>query len=129
MLISAPPHLSVSKVVQHIKGKSSEKLQGEFQEARKRYWGQHLWARGYLAATFGQISANKVQKYIEKREVHHKYGNFEISDFQRFTLLIHSSSEPHPAFSRPVIYLYSFNKIHSLSQLSHGDSIPFHLCL
>ena len=44
MLISAPPHLSVSKVVQYIKGKNSRKLQCEFQELKKRYWGQHLWA-------------------------------------------------------------------------------------
>lgn len=48
MLISVPPHFSVSKIVQYIKGKSSRKLQGEFQELRKRYWGQHLWARGIL---------------------------------------------------------------------------------
>ncbi|MBQ7524112.1 MAG: IS200/IS605 family transposase [Alphaproteobacteria bacterium] len=43
MLISVPPHLSVSKVVQYIKGTSSIKLQGEFQELKKRYCGQHLW--------------------------------------------------------------------------------------
>ncbi|MBR1479582.1 MAG: IS200/IS605 family transposase [Alphaproteobacteria bacterium] len=34
MLISAPPHLSVSKIVQYMRGKSSRKLQGEFQELR-----------------------------------------------------------------------------------------------
>ena len=66
MLISAPPHLSVSKIVQYIKGKSSRKLQCEFQELKKRYWGQHLWARGYFVATSGQISIKEVQKYIEE---------------------------------------------------------------
>ena len=55
MLISALPHLSISKIVQYIKWKSSRKLQGEFQELKKRYWGYHLWARGYFVATSGQI--------------------------------------------------------------------------
>ncbi len=43
MLLSVPPHLSVSKVVQYIKGKSIRELQGEFQEVKKRYWWQHIW--------------------------------------------------------------------------------------
>ena len=45
MLLSAPPDLLPSKLVQNIKGRSSRKLQDEFQELRKRYWAQHLWAR------------------------------------------------------------------------------------
>ena len=81
MLISAPPHLSVSKIVQYIKGKSSGKLQCEFQELNKRYWGQHLWAREYFVATSGQISIKEVQKYIEEQEEHHKKDTFKISEF------------------------------------------------
>ncbi|MBR1480071.1 MAG: transposase [Alphaproteobacteria bacterium] len=38
MLLSAPLHLSVSKAVQYMKGKSGRKLQREFQELRKRGW-------------------------------------------------------------------------------------------
>jgi putative transposase len=49
LLLSAPPILSPSKMVQYIKGRSSRHLQAEFPEARKRYWGQHMWARGYFA--------------------------------------------------------------------------------
>lgn len=45
MLVSAPPQLAPSKLVQYIKGRSSRRLQDEFGELRKRYWGQHLWAR------------------------------------------------------------------------------------
>jgi len=39
MLLSAPPHLAPAKLVQYIKGRSSRKLQEEFPELRKRYWG------------------------------------------------------------------------------------------
>ena len=42
MLVSIPPQLSVSKVVQKVKGKTSYKLQREFQELRKQYWGQRI---------------------------------------------------------------------------------------
>jgi putative transposase len=47
MLISIPPNLSASRAVQYLKGQSSHKLLSEFAGLRKRYWGQHLWARGF----------------------------------------------------------------------------------
>jgi len=43
MLLSIPPNLSVSRAVQHLKGRSSHKLLSEFRILRKRYW----------ASTFG----------------------------------------------------------------------------
>ena len=46
LLVSCPPGLSVSQIMQYIKGKSSYVLQQEFPLLKKRYWGQHLWARG-----------------------------------------------------------------------------------
>src|SRR3954464_11096434 len=51
MLVSAPAHMAYRKLVQYIKGRSSRRLQEEFPSLRKRYWGQHLWARGYFCAT------------------------------------------------------------------------------
>lgn len=39
MLVSIPPNLSVSRAVQHLKGRSSHKLLSEFGILRKRYWG------------------------------------------------------------------------------------------
>ncbi|MBR1479751.1 MAG: transposase [Alphaproteobacteria bacterium] len=39
ILISVPPHLSVSKIVQYMRGKDDRKLQGEFQESRKTVLG------------------------------------------------------------------------------------------
>jgi putative transposase len=46
LLLWAPPVLSPAKLVQYVKGRSSRHLQAEFPELRKRYWGQHMWARG-----------------------------------------------------------------------------------
>jgi putative transposase len=41
LLVSAPAHLSPAKMAQYFKGKSSYRLQREFRELQKRYWGQH----------------------------------------------------------------------------------------
>src|SRR5438445_215229 len=41
VLVSVPPQLTPSKLVQYIKGRSSRRLQEEFPELRKRYWEQH----------------------------------------------------------------------------------------
>ncbi|MDR0555494.1 MAG: IS200/IS605 family transposase, partial [Holosporaceae bacterium] len=81
LLISVSPGLSISRVVQYIKGKSSRKLQQEFEQLRKKYWGQHLWARGYFVVTVGNVNAEDIQKYIENQEIYHKVDNFKISDF------------------------------------------------
>jgi len=51
MLVSVPPQLAPAKLVQYMKGKSSRMLQDEIPQLKKRYWGQHLWARGHFART------------------------------------------------------------------------------
>ena len=81
LLISVPPSISLSKAIQYIKGKSSRKLLQEFEVLQKRYWGQHLWARGYFAVTVGNVNTEDVQRSIEEQEEHHKKDNFRISEF------------------------------------------------
>jgi putative transposase len=79
ILISVPPNISLSKVMQYIKGKSSRKIMMEFENLRKRYRGKHIWARGYFAVTVGNLNEKQVQEYIENQEVHHKQDNFSIT--------------------------------------------------
>lgn len=68
LLLSIDPSLSVSKLVQYIKGKTSHKLQMEYPELRKKYWGQHLWARGYFCVSVGNVTAEMIKRYIEDHE-------------------------------------------------------------
>ena len=63
-----PPHLAAMKLVQYIKGRSSRRMQEEFPELRKRYWGQHLWARGYFCATVGAVDEATIKAYIENQK-------------------------------------------------------------
>ena len=66
LLLSCPPNLAPSKVVQYLKGRSSRLLQEEFSQLKKRYWGQHLWGRGYFCATVGSVTEEMIKEYIEK---------------------------------------------------------------
>ena len=52
LFVSVPPRISVSKLVQLLKGVSSRKLLMEDKNLQKQYWGQHLWARGYFCGKF-----------------------------------------------------------------------------
>ena len=65
ILVAAPTHLSASQIMQKIKGRSSCMLQQEFPHLKKRYWGQHIWARGYFCTTVGQVTDQMIRDYIE----------------------------------------------------------------
>ena len=82
MLVSAPPHLSVSKLVQYMKGNSSHKIQMEYKEINKQYWGRHLWARGYFAASTGNITDEIIAEYIQNQDLEERQNgdNFTISE-------------------------------------------------
>jgi putative transposase len=68
MFISYRPTQNISKIMQWLKGTSSRILLQEFPHLRKKYWGRHLWARGYLAVSSGNITDELVQQYIEEQE-------------------------------------------------------------
>ena len=68
LLISIPPQLSVSRAVQYLKGKSSHRLLSEYKALRKRYWGQHLWARAYWVASSGNVTDEVWKDYIKNQK-------------------------------------------------------------
>ncbi|MDQ7083469.1 MAG: IS200/IS605 family transposase [Sulfurovum sp.] len=68
MHIEYPPKVSVSDIVKKLKGRSSRKLQEEFKELSKQYWGKHFWAIGYGAWSTGNVSQEMVNEYLE----HHR---------------------------------------------------------
>lgn len=68
MFVSYRPQLSISKMVQYLKGTSSRILLSEFKHLRKAFWGRHFWARGYMAISSGNITDEVIQKYIDEQE-------------------------------------------------------------
>ena len=78
LFVSVPPTLSVSKIVQLMKGSSSRKLLFEDKNLNKQYWGQHLWVRGYFVASSGNITDEMIKEYIENQDVE-KDDDFQIA--------------------------------------------------
>jgi putative transposase len=54
--------------MQWLKGTSSRVLLQEFPHLRKKFWGRHLWARGYFAVSSGTITDEMIQEYIAEQE-------------------------------------------------------------
>ena len=79
MLVSAPPELAPAKLVQYLKGRSWRRMQEEFAELRKRYWGQPLWARGYFCASVGAVDEDTIKKYIESQKWDEEDQGFKIT--------------------------------------------------
>ena len=68
MHIEYPPSKSLSDIVKKLKGRTSRKLQMEFKELSKQYWGKHFWAIGYGVWSTGNITEDTVDEYLE----HHR---------------------------------------------------------
>ena len=68
MFVEIPPHIAVSDFVRRVKGRSSHRVQMEFPELRKRYWGRHFWARGYFCTTSGNITDEAILQYLKYHE-------------------------------------------------------------
>ncbi len=64
LFVSIPPNVAVSTFVQKAKGRSSRKVQQEYPQLKKRYWGRHFWARGYFSATSGNVTDEIIEHYI-----------------------------------------------------------------
>lgn len=65
LLVSVPPQVSVSELMQRIKGRSSRRMLDEFGELKTQFWGRHLWARGYFAVSSGNVTDDVIARYIE----------------------------------------------------------------
>jgi putative transposase len=48
LLVSIPPQVTISRLLQWLKGKTAHKIMLEFPHIKKHYLGQHMWARGFL---------------------------------------------------------------------------------
>ena len=64
LLLSVPPNLAPSRVMQAIKGKTSHHLLMDRRRLRESFWGRHLWARGYFVASSGNVTDEVVAEYI-----------------------------------------------------------------
>lgn len=50
---SLAPKYAVSEFMGYLKGKIALRLFQQYESLGRRYWGRHLWARGYCVSTVG----------------------------------------------------------------------------
>jgi len=83
LLVSVPPNLAVSDLVQRLKGRTSRLLLDEFAELKRQFWGRHVWARGYFVASSGNVTDEVIKQYLESQEKNlppEDGSNFTMSD-------------------------------------------------
>lgn len=80
IFVSVPPQISVSQLVQSLKGKTSRKIMMEYKSLSRAFWGCHIWARGYFVASSGNVTDEVIIKYIEQQGQEPLDGDFKIKD-------------------------------------------------
>jgi putative transposase len=66
LLIEYPPTISVSTLVNYLKGVSTRMLRKDFPELAAR--GAHLWTPSYFAASAGGTPIERRREYVEAQE-------------------------------------------------------------
>ena len=64
LLVSIPPKYAVSKYMEFLKGKLALSMFDHFPQMRKKYWGQHVWSRGYCVSSVG-LDEERIKKYVK----------------------------------------------------------------
>lgn len=64
LVVSIPPKYAVSRYMGFLKGKLALHLFDRFPQLRKKYWGQHVWSRGYCVSTVG-LDEERIKKYVK----------------------------------------------------------------
>jgi putative transposase len=68
LLVEYPPKISVSGLVNSLKGVSSRLLRIERKDIAKRYWKGTLWSPSYFAASCGGAPIAIIRQYIEQQK-------------------------------------------------------------
>lgn len=66
MLVSIPPHLSVSQFMGYLKSKSSLMIFDRHANLKYKYGNRHFWCRGYFVDTVGKYET-AIRKYINNQ--------------------------------------------------------------
>jgi len=67
LVMDIPPKYPVSEVMGYLKGKLALRLFEKYEHLGRRYWGRHLWSRGYCVSTIG-LDEDKIRKYVKWQE-------------------------------------------------------------
>lgn len=68
LLINYPPKVAVSKLVNSLKGASSQIIRKKnYPSIKNKLWGNALWSPSYFASSCGGAPIDVIRKYIEQQ--------------------------------------------------------------
>jgi putative transposase len=69
LLVNYPPKVSISKLVNALKGVSSRLLRNKgYPSIQKALWGKSLWSPSYFAGSCGGAPISIIRQYIENQK-------------------------------------------------------------
>ena len=72
LLVHYPPKVSISKLLNSLKGVSSRKIrQKHYPSITKKLWGGALWSPSYFAGSCGGAPIEIIRQYIEQQNTPH----------------------------------------------------------
>ena len=77
MLVTIPPHISVSSFMGYLKGKSNLLIFDGHANLKYKYGNRHFWARGYYVDTVGKYE-NAIEGYI-RNQLQEDIANDQLS--------------------------------------------------
>ena len=81
LVVWIPPKYAVSQVIGYLKGKLAIRLFQQFEKLGKRFWGRHLWSRGYCVSSVG-IDETIIREYVRWQEEKEKESEKETEKLQ-----------------------------------------------
>ena len=68
LLIEYPPTVTLSRLVNSLKGVSSRRLREQhFPEVQRKLWGGHLWSPSYFAVSCGGAPLTVIADYVRRQ--------------------------------------------------------------
>ena len=77
LFLSIPPQVTISRLLQWLKGKTAHHLMAEFAHLKKQFWGRDLWARGYFCCSSGNVTDEVIAEYIADQN-ERQDGDFQV---------------------------------------------------
>jgi putative transposase len=77
LFLSIPHQLTISRLLQWLKGKTAHHLMAEFAHLKKQFWGRHLWAWRYFCCSSGDITDEVIAEYIANQN-ESQDGDFQV---------------------------------------------------
>ena len=67
LVMSVAPKYAVCSLMGYLKGKLAIRLFERYERLGRKYWGRHLWSRGYCVSTVG-IDEEMIRTYVRWQE-------------------------------------------------------------